>query len=56
MFIAANTRRPATGGGVFELAQYFKMVFLEILPSAWNMSLHNMHTCVCVCACVRVCV
>ena len=35
MFIAANTRRPATGGRVFELAEYFEMVFLEILPSAY---------------------
>ena len=34
MFIAANTRRPATGGRVFKLAEYFEMVFLEILPSA----------------------
>ena len=33
MFIAANTRRPAIGSRVFELAEYFEMVFLEILPS-----------------------
>ena len=36
MFVAASTRRPATASGVFELAAYFEMVFLEILPSAWK--------------------
>ena len=34
MFTATNTRRPATGGRVFESAEYFEMVFLETLPSA----------------------
>ena len=31
MFIAANTRQPATGSGVTE---YFEMVYPRILPSA----------------------
>ena len=30
MYIAANTRRPATGGRMFKLAEYFEVVFLEI--------------------------
>ena len=28
------TRQPATASSVFELAAYFEMVFLKILPSA----------------------
>ena len=32
MFIAANTRQPAIGR---RLTEYFEMVFLEILPSAY---------------------
>ena len=34
MFIAADTRQPATASSVFELTEYFEMVILEILPSA----------------------
>ena len=33
MFLAANTRWPATASSVFELTAYFEMIFLEILPS-----------------------
>ena len=33
MFIAVNTRQPAVGSRTFELAEYFEMVFIEILPS-----------------------
>ena len=34
LFIAINTRWPATASRVFELIEYFDMVFLEILSSA----------------------
>ena len=37
MFIAANTRQPATASSVSELAVYFEMVCLKILPSAWKL-------------------
>ena len=30
VFIAANTRQPATGGRVFELAEYFEMVYYQV--------------------------
>ena len=44
IFIAANTRQPATASSVFEVVTYFEMVFLEILPSAYKVDLN---TCVC---------
>ena len=38
MFIAANTRRPATASSVFELKASIEMVFLKILLThIWQM-------------------
>ena len=33
--LSNNTRQPATVSRVFELAKYYEMVFLKILPSAY---------------------
>ena len=37
LLLPIYTRWPATASNVFELKQYFEMVFLEISPSAWKL-------------------
>ena len=56
MFIAANTRWPATASSVFESEQYFEMVFLEIvflemvfleIVRGSQIWLHLLQSCIC---------
>ena len=39
MFITSNTKWPVIASSMFELAAYFEMAFLKILPSAQEVNL-----------------